>query len=68
MRSGRFPGRRPGRLSGLSPTRQRHARFVEYTLVILTITIIVVLATWFLGHEIAAGVDRPAAPYAMVAG
>lgn len=56
------------RLPGLPNVRERRARFVEYTLVVLTIMIIVVLATWFIGNEIAAGADLPAAPYAMAVG
>jgi len=53
-------------LPGLRNVPRRGGKLVEYALVILTVTIIIVLATWILGTEIAAGlaqtVNRPVAP------
>lgn len=43
-------------LRGLRLTPSRGGKAIEYAVVILTVTIIIVLAGWFLGHEIA----RPA--------
>lgn len=56
------------RLPGPPNMQPGRTRVVEYVLVILTIAIIVVLATWFLGNEIAAGAHRPVEAYAMTAG
>jgi hypothetical protein len=43
------------RMPGLPDSQQRRGRAVEYALVILTVAVIVALATWFLGQEIATG-------------
>jgi hypothetical protein len=44
------------RIPGLPDSQQRRGRVLEYAIVILTVTVIIALATWFLGQEIAADV------------
>lgn len=49
-------------MRGLPQQGERRPKALEYMLVILTVTIIVILATWFLGHEIASGLGAPLTP------
>jgi hypothetical protein len=47
------------RTPGLPDFGRRRGRAFEYALVILTVAVIVALATWFLGQEITADVQVP---------
>lgn len=46
-------------MPGPPDSGHRRGRGLEYALVFLTVVLIIALATWFLGQEIAADVQAP---------